>query len=308
MKHAKVTIVGSINCDLSFAVANFPKPHETILASDSTLSLGGKGLNQAIAAACAGAETTMIGAVGNDTFGDKAKAYACEHGVNISGLKTVSDTPTGTAGILVTRTGENMIIVSPGANAALLSDDVLANRALIETADILLAQLECPAKTVRTAFDLARSANVYGILNPAPATPEARDLIACADLITPNESECEAITGIFPKDAPSAEQATKALCALGAKDVLITMGAMGYYLFSNGQGRLYPAFDSVAIDPTGAGDVFNGVLARLLGAGHTLDEAARYASAAGAMSVRHKGAEGAAPNLADIEAFLAQNA
>ncbi|PHS24152.1 MAG: ribokinase [Robiginitomaculum sp.] len=308
MKRAKVTIVGSINCDLSFAVADFPKPHETILANSSSLSLGGKGLNQAIAAACAGADTAMIGSVGNDTFGDKAKAYARGHGVNLAGLKTVSDTPTGTAGILVTRAGENMIIVSPGANACLLADDVLANRALIETTDIVLAQLECPAKAVRTALDLARAGNVYSILNPAPATPEAQGLIACADLITPNECESEAITGIFPQDAPSAEQAAQALCALGAKDVLITMGAMGYYLFSNGQGCLHSAFDITAIDPTGAGDVFNGVLARLLGAGRTLEEAARYASAAGAMSVRHTGAERAAPELADIEAFLAQNA
>ncbi|PHS28344.1 MAG: ribokinase [Robiginitomaculum sp.] len=308
MKHPKVTVIGSINGDISFAVDKFPMANETILAKGSALCMGGKGLNQAIAAARAGAQTTMIGCVGTDSIGDKAIAYAKDNGLDLAGLKRVSHTMTGTAGILVNNAGENMIVVSTGANACLTTDDLHTHADLITGADIVITQLEIPADTVRAALNIAAKARVRTLFNPAPATPEAADLIAYADIISPNESETHIITGIYPHDETSASQAARALCALGAKDVLITMGEAGYYVFSQGQSEYFTAFKVNAVDPTGAGDVFNGVLAKVLAGHGSLSDAARFASAAAALSVLRAGAEGAAPDWSQIQDFLTQNA
>ncbi|MDQ7019938.1 MAG: ribokinase [Robiginitomaculum sp.] len=308
MKHPKVTVIGSINGDISFAVDQFPRPNETILATGSALCMGGKGLNQAIAAARAGATTTMIGCVGTDSIGDRALGYAKDNGLDLTGIKRVSHTSTGTAGILVNTDGENMIVVSPGANACLTADDLHRHKGLITGAEIVITQLEVPPGTVRAALDMATKAGVRTVFNPAPATPEAADLIAYADIITPNESETQTITGIYPHDEASASEAAKALCARGAKDVLITMGEAGYYVFSQGEGEYVKAFAVKAIDPTGAGDVFNGVLAKVLASHASLGEAARHASAAAALSVQCPGAEGAAPDWLQIQDFLTQNA
>ena len=307
MKHPKTTVIGSINGDISFAVDQFPRINETILANHSTLCMGGKGLNQAIAAARAGAITTMIGCVGMDSIGDKAIAYAKDNGLDLAGIKRVSHTSTGTAGILVNTDRENMIVVSPGANACLTPDDLHTHADLITGADMVIVQLEVPPDTVRAVLDIAAKAGVRTLFNPAPATPAAADLIACADIITPNESETQTITGIYPHDEASAHEAANALCARGAKDVLITMGEAGYYVFSKGEGQYFTAFVVNAVDPTGAGDVFNGVLARLLASHATLYEAARHASAAAALSVQCPGAEGAAPDWLQIQDFLTQN-
>jgi len=308
MTYPKVTVIGSINGDISFAVDQFPRPNETILAKDSALCMGGKGLNQAIAAACAGAKTAMIGCVGTDSIGDKALGYAKDNGLDLAGIKRVAHTSTGTAGILVNTDRENMIVVSPGANACLSVDDIHAHASLITGADMVVTQLEVPPDTVRAALDMAAKAGVRTVFNPAPATPAAANLIACADIITPNESETQTITGIYPQDEASALEAARALCARGAKDVLITMGEAGYYVFSQGKGEYVKAFAVKAIDPTGAGDVFNGVLAKVLADQGSLRMAARHASAAAALSVQCAGAEGAAPNWPQIQDFLAQNA
>ncbi len=306
MTHPKVTVIGSINCDISFTVQNFPASNETILAQGSCLSMGGKGLNQAVAAACTGAQTAMIGCVGDDTFGHKSMTYARDNALNTSGLKTSFENPTGTAGILVNQSSDNMIVVAPGANADLTPEDIHAHKALITDADIVVAQMEVPGNAVRAAFDLARKAQVAILFNPAPATPEANALVPYADIITPNESETQTLTGIYPKDEDSAHRAAQALCTMGAKTALITMGATGCYLYTKGHGTLIPAFPVRAIDPTGAGDVFNGVLARCLASGDDLPMAARAASAAGALSVMQAGAEGAAPTWAQIQSFLRQ--
>ncbi len=302
----KVIVVGSINCDLSFFMQGFPARNETILARHSLLTTGGKGLNQAVTAARAGADTHIIGCVGEDSFGQTAKTYARQQDVDISAVNSVADAPTGRAGIFVTEAGENMIAVSPGANAKLTPDDIIANADLIKTADIVMAQLEVPAEVVCTAFEIAGKAGVKTLLNPAPATPEAKNLIKLADIISPNETETEIITGIFPHDTDTARAAALCLCHLGARHVVITMGARGYYVFTNGSGTLFAAFVVKAIDPTGAGDVFNGVLARALATGHSLEDAANIASAAGAICVTRQGAQGAAPNWREIQHFLDQ--
>ncbi len=305
---SKIVIIGSINGDISFFVKDFPAPNETILAKNSLLTTGGKGLNQAVAAARAGAQTVMIGCVGDDLFGQKAVDYLKQNHIAINTLKTVPNTPTGSAGILVSDAGDNMIAVSPGANADLLPADIIARKTEIEAANMLVVQMEIPPDTVKCALQIAANAGVPTLFNPAPATAQSQALIAFADIVSPNESETETITGIYPRDGASALAAAKQLCALGAKSVVITMGEAGYFTYAqdDNNGELCQAFAVGAIDPTGAGDVFNGVLARALAGGIALPEAARTASAAAALSVTKAGAEGAAPDWSQIRDFLRQ--
>jgi len=299
-----VTVVGSINCDLSFFVRALPRRHETVQASDFGLGTGGKGLNQAVAAQSAGARTAMIGCIGDDLFGDAARRFAARCGLALGGLKTVSGTPTGTAAIIVNEAGENMIVVSPGANAQLVEADINAHSALIENAAILVTQLEVPVQTVSAALRMAKLAGVRTLLNPAPALPEAKALLPLADIVTPNETEAQSLTGILPGDASSAGAAAQALCGLGAGAVVITMGAQGHYVYEDGQGALFPASPVKAVDATGAGDVFTGVLARMLADGSALTDAAHTAAAAAALSVTSPGAQGAAPDWDSIQSML----
>ncbi len=299
-----VTVVGSMNCDLSFFVRGLPRPHETVMAHRSAVGVGGKGLNQAAAAARDGARVHMIGAIGDDGFGGTVRAYAKQCGLDLTGLKTVCGVPTGTAAILIDSAGANMIAVSPGANAHLHETDIHTQAALIENAAILVAQLEVPVETVSAAMRLARAAGVRTLLNPAPATENAKDLLHLASLVSPNETEAQSLTGILPNDAHSAQAAAAALCALGAGAVVITMGAKGHYVYENGAGAMHPAFAVEAVDTTGAGDVFNGVLAHRLAQGCSVTEAARAGAAAAALSVTKAGAEGAAPDRDSIDSFL----
>ncbi len=299
-----VTVIGSINCDLSFFVRELPQHHETVLAHKSVRGSGGKGLNQAVAAARAGAATAIIGAVGKDVFGETARRYAKQCSIDCSGLKTIGNVPTGTAAILINKAGENMIVVSPGANAQLLGADIHAHALLIQNAAIVVAQLEIPDETVAVAMSMAKTAGVRTLLNPAPVSQGAKDLLALADVVTPNETEAQGLTGILPADEPSARAAAAALCVMGAGAVVITLGAQGYYVFENGAGNLHAAFAVKAVDATGAGDVFNGVLAHQLALGNSLTKSAHVAAAAAAISVTKPGAEGAAPDMVSINNFM----
>jgi ribokinase len=308
MDQTSIIVVGSINCDISFQVKDFPSINETVLSHDSLLCTGGKGLNQAISAASAGIHTAMIGCIGKDEFGDKAIQYAWDNNLDVSGLKRDAHVPTGTAAIFVNDAGQNMIAVSPGANACLAPADIEAAYAQIQRASLLVVQMEIPADTVRTALQLAAKAGVRSLLNPAPATAETRALIQFCDIISPNEREAQTLTGIYPKDSATAKRAAMRLCELGAKEVVITLGGAGYYIFTQGEGKLFPAFSVTAKDTTGAGDVFNGVMACRLARGDSLHQAAYIASAAGALSVQKPGAEGAAPSEPELQQFLDQNA
>ena len=255
-----IVVVGSINCDQTSFLTQFPKVNQTIFAKSSSLSVGGKGLNQAIAAAKAGANVSMFACVGNDVFGQMAKSYLTENNIDISYLKEISETATGTANIFVNENSENMIAVSKGANACLLPEDIEKNASIIEQADLLIVQLEVPKETVLKALLIAKASDVTTIFNPAPAISSIEELIKLSTIITPNETEVEEIVGIYPDDEATCLEAVIKLRKLGATDVIITLGSKGFYISNGNDEKLVPAISVDAIDPTGAGDVFNGVL------------------------------------------------
>ena len=307
-KHLKrITVVGSINSDITAYLSKFPEKNQTILANNSTLTIGGKGLNQAVAAAQAGGKVNMIASVGSDVFGELALKYLEDNLVDTSGIRIVEGVATGTANIMVTEEGDNMIVVAAGANACLTTDDILKNKEVIQTSDILIVQLEVPSEAVVTALILAEEAGVTSILNPAPALKTAGDILALAEIITPNETEVEEIVGLYPRDAETAQKAVGKLRNKGAKNIIITMGDAGYFYAIGEEEGYVSSFEVEALDPTGAGDVFNGVLAVALADGKDFFISAQYASAAGALSVMKATAEGSAPSWMEIERFLQEN-
>lgn len=303
----KITVVGSINCDVIAFINRFPNQNQTVLAEKSMVAIGGKGLNQAAAAARAGGKTFMIGKVGDDVFGVKALDYLEQLNVDTTAIKIEPNTETGTANIFVTNDGHNMIAVAPGANGNMTPSDVSSYHKLICGSKVVVVQLELPIETVKRALQIARDANVMTILNPAPARPNIEELLALANIITPNETEVEELTGIYPTNEETARKACNKLRQMGAREIIITMGKNGHYLSTDGYEALVPPIPVQVVDPTGAGDVFNGVLARMLACGMTLIASAEMASAAATLSVTREGAEGTAPELNEINDFIAQN-
>jgi len=297
---ARIVVVGSINIDFIVGVAELPKPNETLIGSDLRLAVGGKGLNQAVACARLSAETHMVAATGDDSFGDMARQHLAANGVKTDHVSALQGVPGGTASIVVAPDGQNMIVVSPGANARLTPDRIEAARGLIASADAVIVQHEIPRATTRRALEIARAHGVLSVLNPAPVDLAARDLFPLADVITPNETELAKLTGIVGQDDASL---AVALGQLGAKQALVTLGANGCAALSEGQLARLPAFAVEAVDATGAGDVFNGALAVRLVAGDSLTDAMRFASAAAALSVTKPSAD-SAPTHDEVAAFL----
>ncbi len=283
---AGVCVVGSANLDLVARTARLPAAGETVLGTDFAQHPGGKGLNQAIAAARAGAPTSFIGALGDDDAGRLLLAQLEGAGVDTRGVAR-SARPTGRAMITVDERGENSIVVVPGAN-----DDVAV--ASLSPAGVLLAQLEVPIATVATALRLATEAGMATVLNPAPAAPLTAEVLAMVDVLVPNEHE---LVGLG---------ATDALVAAGVGAVVTTLGAAGVRVVSRDQEWHVAPFAVQPIDTTGAGDAFCGALAARLAAGDALDAAVRFAAAAGALATTRAGAVPSMPTAAEIEALLRQ--
>jgi ribokinase len=302
-----VVVVGSINCDLTTYVTNFPTINQTVMARNSILSVGGKGVNQAVAAAQDGAKVSFVGCVGDDAFGDSAIQYMHSHQINTDHVRRLESIPTGTASILVTDQHDNMIAVSPGANWQLTIEDVTKAESVIRNADVVIVQLEVPPAAVKTALELSRKYNVHSILNPAPAAGIATSLYSLADIITPNESEAAELTGTEVDDLEGIAQAAKIMLSEGVKQVVITLGERGSYIASKSIQTLIPPFPVDALDPTGAGDVFNGILAVGISRDIPLYKAVKRASAAAALSVTKALAQGAAPDSEEIDHFLQLN-
>jgi len=300
----KITVVGSINCDLTAYVNTFPETNQTIIAQGSSLAIGGKGLNQAVAAANAGAEVSMVACVGDDSFGKMSLEYLKKNSVKTENISILAGEKTGTANIFVSDKGENMIAVSSGANALLTPLDLAAADNAITDADVVIVQLETPLKTVESTLLIAKNNNIFSILNPAPALEECVSLLPLVDLITPNETETMVLTGIYPSCQDSVKRAALILQEQGANAVIITLGEKGCFVMNREDAKLIPPFNVEAVDPTGAGDVFNGVLASSLTKGIDLFESAKIASAAAAISVTKKTAEGAAPSALEISEFI----
>lgn len=320
-----ITVVGSSNTDMIIRLPQLPRPGETLLGGSFSTAGGGKGANQAMAAARLGAPTRLLACVGEDSFGAQALAALADAGVDVSHCIRDAHTPSGIAQILVAENGENCIAVAPGANAQLRPAHVRAAQgALFEQASLLMLQLETPLETVVAAAAAARAAGVRVLLNPAPAQELPEELCRQVDILTPNESEAGLLTGTAVNDTASAAEAAARLHALGIGTVLITRGSAGVYLSTCGlstcgrsthelssqepgapvQGVEFSAFSVPAVDTTGAGDVFNAAFAVALLEGRSPHEAVPFAQAAAALSVQRAGAQSSIPTRAEVEHFL----
>ncbi|EPH44513.1 ribokinase [Streptomyces aurantiacus] len=295
MTRPHIAVLGSINMDLVAYVAKAPQRGETVTGREFRTLPGGKGANQAVAAARAGATVSMIGAVGTDAFGDRLRSALDHSGVDTDLLRTVEG-PSGTAHIVVDDDGGNAIVVIPGANAALTAVDA-GDEAAIASAGALLLQLEIPLEGVLAAARSARASGVRTILTPAPAQPLPPELLAATDLLIPNEHEAAALTGL----ADPADAARALLDQV--PEVVVTLGAAGSLYAARGADPVrVPARRVTAVDTTGAGDTFVGALAVALGEGNSLPEALSWASAASALSVRRPGAAASMPYRKEIDA------
>jgi ribokinase len=298
MQHrAGVTIVGSANMDIVFEVERIPKPGETLLAQTAARYPGGKGLNQAVAAARAGAPTAFLGAIGSDDNGAALTATMTEAGIATDRLRAV-DADTGQAFIVVDRSAENTIIVASGANATvttLIGDD----RALLESSPVVLMQLELPMTVVEEAARVAQLAGATVMLNAAPAQSLSAQLLADVDLLIVNEHEALVVSGLADLAAASAELASR------VHRLVVTLGAKGSVLYQGGVAiATVPALAVTAVDTTGAGDTFCGALAAALVDGREFTDAATFATAAAALSVQKVGAVPSIPTRAEIDAAL----
>lgn len=297
MTTPKIAVVGSINMDLVTAAPRFPKAGETLLGSGFARFMGGKGANQAVAAARLGARVDMIGAVGDDDFGRAMLANLQSQGVCTDAVSIIGDEPSGMANITVAE-GDNHIIVVSGANFALRPEHIEREANRIASADIVMAQLETPVDTVIAAARLAKKHGKPFILNPAPAQKLPQELSASVDLLTPNAYELAVSLGLPEDSAP------EAMIAQAPCTTVMTVGAEGALFGSRHDAvQKQPGFRVSPVDTTGAGDTFNGALAVFLHKG--LSEAVRLACAAAAVSVTRRGAQGGMPVLAELEDFLA---
>ncbi|MDD5139568.1 MAG: ribokinase [Verrucomicrobiales bacterium] len=300
-----VLVIGSSNTDLIIKAARIPKPGETILGGEFVRAAGGKGANQAVAAARAGGAVTFIARVGRDANGEQALAGFAADGINVSHVIRDAKTPSGVALIFVGKNGENSIAVASGANDKLSRADVRKAKGVLRRARVILLQLETPLKTVAASVALAAAAGVRVVLNPAPARPLPAQLLKRIYLLTPNQSEAELLTGVAVTNEAAAAKAADKLLARGVQNVIITMGSRGAFVSGKDVRQLIPGFKVSAVDATGAGDVFNGALVVALAEGRALLEAARFASAAAAISVTRFGAQPSAPARKEILAMLA---
>jgi len=305
MTKPSVLIIGSSNTDLIIKAERIPKPGETILGGQFSRAAGGKGANQAVAAARAGGAVTFIARVGCDGNGEQALAGFIADNINVKHVISDSKTSSGVALIFVARNGENSIAVASGANDKLSPADVRKARSAFRCAQVVLLQLETPLKTVAASVALAAAAGVRVVLNPAPARPLPAQLLKRVFLLTPNESEAELLTGVTVSNEVTAAKAADKLLARGVQNVIITMGSRGAFVAGGDLRRLIPGFKVSAVDTTGAGDVFNGALAVALAEDRSLLEAAWIACAAAAISVTRFGAQPSAPTRKEIKGFLA---
>ncbi|MBO4670484.1 MAG: ribokinase [Bacteroidales bacterium] len=296
----KIIIVGSSNVDLTARVRSLPRPGETIGGATLHRANGGKGANQAVAAARLGADVTLLTCLGKDASGEMLSAQFAADGIDTSRIK-YSDTPTGTALIFVDDKAENCIAVAPGSNNDLLPEDVDALRPVFSEAGYLLVQLEIPIPAVERAVLLADQLGVRTVLNPAPMNPFPKELFKHLWLITPNETEAEVLTGIAIHGEDNARAAASRLFGMGVKNVIITMGSKGSLVCTPETAVLVPSRKVQAVDTTGAGDVYNGALVAALSKGSGLIEAARIATLASSISVTRMGAQTSAPYANEIE-------
>ena len=291
----RILVVGSTNTDMVIKAAHLPLPGETILGGVFLMNAGGKGANQAVAAARLGAQVTFVCKTGNDIFGQQSKQLFADEGIDTSYVFSDAEHPSGVALITVDAQGENCIVVASGANACLLPDDLKNAADAIEQSDIVLMQLEIPMETIEYVANIAYAKGKTVILNPAPAQPLSKSLLQCVSILTPNETEASMISGITVHDTASACEAARAICAMGVQTVIITLGAKGALIYTHEFHEEIPVGKVEAVDTTAAGDVFNGAFAVALAENRNITDAVRFACKAASISVTRIGAQASAP-------------
>jgi ribokinase len=298
-----ICVVGSSNIDLVVKSKRLPLPGETILGGEFLMVPGGKGANQAVAAAKLGAEVYFVAKLGDDIFGTQSFENFKKEGVNTKYVTRTDKALSGVASIVVDNAGNNSIVVAPGANQRLLPQDVKKAQNAIASCGAVVAQLEIPIETVEFAARLAKKFGIPFILDPAPARRLNPKLLEMTDVIKPNETEAGILTGIKVTDQNSARKAAINLFERGVKNVILTLGAKGALLFNKDTNEFFPAKKVKAVDSTAAGDAFVGGLAFCIAAGRSLSEAVSFANDVAALSVTKMGAQTSMPSMKEVEKF-----
>ena len=299
-----ILVVGSSNTDMVVKAGHLPVPGETILGGTFIMTAGGKGANQAVAAARLGGNVVFIVKTGDDIFGKQAVQLFKKEGIDTNYIIIDTENPSGVALIMVDAKGENCISVASGANAALKPADLQKAEHLIKDASLVLMQLEIPVETVEYVINIAAENNVKVVLNPAPSCMLSDELLSKVAIITPNETEAEMLTGIKVTDKQCAEKAARVLANKGIETVIITMGAQGALMLHNDACHFFPAPVCRAVDTTAAGDVFSGALVVAISEGKSILEAVPFACQAAALSVCKMGAQASAPYRDELKAAL----
>jgi ribokinase len=302
-KTGRVVVVGSYNADLTTYVPRLPRPGESVVGDRFVIGAGGKGSNQAIAAARLGAEVAFVGRVGRDSFGATALEWWNREGINTQHIGQDDEHPTGVAPIIVDQSGENMIVVALGANLAVSKSDVDAATETIAAANVLITQLEISHAVAAYALKVAKSHGVTTILNPAPASKLTSEMLMAADYITPNETELEVLSGMEIKDK-SVESAARTLLTRPDQTVIVTLGKQGALWVTMESAGQIPAYLVTAVDTTGAGDAFNAGLAAGLAERLNIGDALKMANATAALCVTKSGTAASMPTRSEVEHFL----
>jgi ribokinase len=299
---SRIAVIGSLNIDLVVTTPKVPVMGETVMGSGFMTVPGGKGANQAVAAAKLGGNVSMIGCVGNDTFAEALLDNLKHNLVDITNVKVLDGVPTGTATIVV-HEGNNFIIVDPGANYKITPQMIDTIEDLIKESCIVVVQLEIPIEVVERVIDIANRYNVKVLLDPAPARNLNDSLLAKVDILTPNETECEILTGRPIKSVEDAKEAVVYLTKKGVQNVIITMGGNGV-VYNSGKDIIHKSVPKVkVVDTTAAGDSFSGALAAALSQGKTFDEAIELGNIVGTLTVMKKGAQISLPSMEDVQNF-----
>lgn len=303
-----IVVIGSLNMDMVVRTERAPGAGETLFGDSFALSAGGKGANQAVAAARLGGKVSMIGSVGRDAFGKELLDIMRQEQIDIEHITQSASQATGVASIVVDEDGENRIIVVPGANIELGTADIRALENVIRSAEIIVMQLETDLQMCEEAAAIAHRHGIPVILNPAPARELSDEMLSRVTYLTPNESETGVLTGVEVNSVETAEQAARILLQRGVQNVIITLGSKGALIVNAAGSSHIAGFPVQAVDTVAAGDSFNGALAYQLTEGRTLEEAVRFANAVGALAVGKRGAIPSLPTLPEVEQFLKQAA
>jgi len=297
-----IVVVGSLNADLVTRLDRFPAPGQTVAALDFAVYAGGKGANQAYAAARLGGKVSMVGCLGQDAYGELLAKSLRDVGVNLSGVTREAEAPTGVALIALDASGENQIVVVAGANARLDPARLEASESSLAAAAVVLLQLEVPLATVTAAARIAHTGGAIVILDPSPAQPLPRELLACVDYLTPNQSELQTLAGRAA--GGQVDRAARDLASGFGFKVIVKMGEAGALLVDGDREDVWPSVRVAAVDTTGAGDAFNAALAVALSEGRSLADAGRWAVTAGALCVSRAGAQPSMPTREEVEKAL----